>query len=215
MTTHSPEHEYFRRATFVKSVEQIHDLPADEGVEVAFIGRSNVGKSSVLNALCDQQGLARTSRTPGQTQHLVVFDLTPGRRLIDLPGFGYAAVNKSLRAHWEKTLPLYLERRTSLTGLVLIADARHPLKTEELALIEWTAAAGVAQTLLLNKADKLGRQAVFAALRAARVQLQERGADPAGVHAFSATGREGVPLLRAIVDGWFKEELKRSPGRAG
>jgi GTP-binding protein len=151
-----PDLEYFRRAAFLKSVEQLKDLPADEGAEVAFIGRSNVGKSSVLNALCDHQGLARTSRTPGRTQHFVVFDLGGPRRLIDLPGFGYAVVNKSMRAHWDEMIPRYLEERASLAGLVLIADARHPLKSEELALIEWTASACVPQTLLLNKADKLG-----------------------------------------------------------
>jgi GTP-binding protein len=89
-----PDLEYFRRAAFLKSVEQLKDLPADEGAEVAFIGRSNVGKSSVLNVLCDHHGLARTSRTPGRTQHFVVFDLGGPRRLIDLPGFGYAVVNK-------------------------------------------------------------------------------------------------------------------------
>ena len=131
--------DYFRRATFLKSVEQLRDLPPDSGAEVAFIGRSNVGKSSVLNALCDHQGLARTSRTPGRTQHFVVFELAADRRLIDLPGFGYAAVNKSMRAHWDETIPLYLEERASLAGLVLIADARHPLRAEELALVRWTA----------------------------------------------------------------------------
>jgi GTP-binding protein len=208
-----PDLEYFRRAAFLKSVEQLKDLPADEGAEVAFIGRSNVGKSSVLNALCDHQGLARTSRTPGRTQHFVVFDLGGPRRLIDLPGFGYAVVNKAMRAHWDEMIPRYLEERASLAGLVLIADARHPLKSEELALIEWTASACVPQTLLLNKADKLGRQAIAQAVRAARESVGARGGDPASVHAFSAVGKEGVPHLRAMVDDWLMQALTEGPGQ--
>lgn len=207
MTIQPPAFEYFRRATFQKSVEQIKDLPPDEGAEVAFIGRSNVGKSSVLNALCDHQGLARTSRTPGRTQHLVVFDLAPSRRLVDLPGFGYAVVNKAMRAHWDETIPLYLEQRNSLAGLVLIADARHPLKAEELSLIEWTAAACVPQTLLLNKADKLNKQAITRAVREAQARLAERGADPIAVRPFSAVKKDGVPGLRATVDAWLEAAM--------
>ena len=204
---HSPPVlDYFRQAAFVKSVEQLADLPADTGAEVAFIGRSNVGKSSVLNALCDHQGLARTSRTPGRTQHFVIFEVGPGRRLIDLPGFGYAAVNKAMRAHWDETIPRYLEERASLAGLVLIADARHPLRAEELALIRWTAAAQVPQTLLLNKADKLGRQAQSLAVRAARDSLRNCGADGSTVMPFSALEKAGVPALRQFVDLWLQRE---------
>ncbi len=200
-----PVLEYFRRASFLKSVEQLHDLPPDKGAEVAFIGRSNVGKSSVLNALCDHQGLARTSRTPGRTQHFVVFELAPDRRLIDLPGFGYAVVNKAMRAHWDETIPQYLEERASLAGLVLIADARHPLRAEELALVRWTAAAQVPQVLLLNKADKLGRQAQALAVRAARESLRACGADAANVRTFSAVEKDGVPALRQTVDAWLAQ----------
>lgn len=196
--------DYFRRAAFVKSVEQLADLPADSGAEVAFIGRSNVGKSSVLNALCDHQGLARTSRTPGRTQHFVVFEVGPERRLIDLPGFGYAVVNKAMRAHWDETIPRYLEERASLAGLVLIADARHPLRAEELALVRWTAAARVPQTLLLNKADKLGRQAQALAMRGAREALRACGADSSQVVTFSALEKAGVPALRQTVDRWLQ-----------
>lgn len=185
------------------SVEQLRDLPPDTGREVAFVGRSNVGKSSVINALCDQQGLARTSRTPGRTQHFVLFDLGDERRLMDLPGFGYAQVDKATRAHWQETIPRYLEARVSLAGLVLIVDARHPLREDELNLAGWTLAARVPLVVLLNKADKLGRQATFGAMRAAIRDLTAVGCDAAAVRAFSAVERSGVPELRASLDQWF------------
>lgn len=210
MSNENPGHQYFRRATFVKSVEQLSDLPSDQGAEIAFIGRSNVGKSSVLNALCDQQGLARTSRTPGRTQHFVVFEVAPGQRLIDLPGFGYAVVDRATRAHWDKTLPLYLQQRNSLAGLVLIADIRLPLRPEELGLAQWTMTAGVPLLLLLNKADKLNRQGVVTAVRAATAALSDLGGDPASVQTFSALKREGVKALRETLDGWY-EAIKKAP----
>lgn len=189
------------------SVEQLHDLPRDSGREIAFVGRSNVGKSSVINALCDQQGLARTSRTPGRTQHFVLFDLGEDRRLMDLPGFGYAVVDKATRAHWQETIPRYLEGRLSLAGLVLITDARHPLREDELNLISWTLAAQVPLVVLLNKADKLGRQATFSAVRTAGRELAARGGDVSAVRAFSAAERTGVPELRALLHDWFTAEV--------
>ena len=212
MTTPLPQLEYFRRASFVKSVEQLRDLPPDTGAEVAFVGRSNVGKSSVLNALCDHRGLARTSRTPGRTQHFVVFEVGIDRRLIDLPGFGYAVVNKAMRAHWDETIPTYLETRASLAGMVLIADARHPLKTEELTLVDWCIAARIPVALLLNKSDKLGRQAAQSAVQAARRQLATQGVEAATVMPFSALEKAGVPSLRVLVDEWLTAGEKKCPG---
>lgn len=185
------------------SVQHLKDLPPDSGREVAFVGRSNVGKSSVINALCDQQGLARTSRTPGRTQHFVLFELGAGQRLMDLPGFGYAVVDKATRAHWNETIPAYLEHRESLAGLVLIADVRHELKPEELNLIEWTLAARVPLVVLLNKADKLGRQAGLAAQRAAGKAVVARGGSAGAVRLFSAADKVGVPELRAQLDAWL------------
>lgn len=201
------ELEYFRRASFMLSVQQLRDLPPDTGREVAFVGRSNVGKSSVINALCDQQGLARTSRTPGRTQHFVLFDVGHERRLMDLPGFGYAVVDKTTRAHWNETIPLYLEGRVSLSGLVLICDVRHDLKPEELNLIAWTLAAAVPLVVLLNKVDKLGRQAAVAAVRAAGKAVVELGGDAGSVRLFSAEKKSGVPELRAQLDDWFSAPM--------
>jgi GTP-binding protein len=128
-----------QNARFSKSVPEPHLLPPDRGREVAFAGRSNTGKSSAINVLCGQHGLARISRTPGRTQHLVVFDLDAERRLIDLPGFGYAKVAKSMRTHWERALPEYLEQRRTLVGLVLLMDIRHPLKPQDELIIGWCA----------------------------------------------------------------------------
>jgi len=118
----------FRQATFVLSAPELRQLPADDGAEITFAGRSNAGKSSALNAICDQTGLARTSKTPGRTQQFVVFALGEGQRLVDLPGYGYAKVPEPMRAHWRKVIDAYLRERQSLRAVVLIIDCRHPLK---------------------------------------------------------------------------------------
>lgn len=194
--------EYFRNARFASSVPEPAQLPTDTGAEIAFAGRSNVGKSSVINALCDHRGLARTSRTPGRTQQLVVFDLGPERRLVDLPGFGYAQVSRTVREHWEATLPRYFQNRRSLVGLVLVTDARHALKPEERALLSWCLAADLQALVVLNKSDKLSRQQALSALRASRITLAALGA-PLEVRLFSAEAKMGVEALRTVLDGWL------------
>src|SRR5690348_18444642 len=118
----------FRAARFATSAPDPRRLPPDTGAEIAFAGRSNAGKSSALNAICDQTGLARTSKTPGRTQLLNVFALDADRRLIDLPGYGYAKVPEKMREHWRHMIDEYLRERESLRGIVLIVDSRHPLK---------------------------------------------------------------------------------------
>lgn len=205
-------HAYFRRARFLLSAPQRRDLPPDTGVEVAVVGRSNVGKSSVLNALCDQHGLARTSRTPGRTQQIVVFDLENGRRLLDLPGFGYAAVQRELRAHWDQMIPEVLEARRSLAGLLLLADARHPIKPEELGLLRWCAQAGLPVLLVLNKADKLNREAAQKSLRAARATLKQLGLQ-ISLLLVSATSRDGIAEIRAGLHAWYEAGLAATEGK--
>ena len=118
----------FRAATYLLNAHRLDQLPPDTGAELAFAGRSNAGKSSALNSICDQQGLARTSKTPGRTQQLVVFPLDDTHRLIDLPGYGYAKVPESMRLHWRGVIDAYLRTRDSLKGLVLVMDSRHPLR---------------------------------------------------------------------------------------
>lgn len=205
------EHVYFRRARFALSTPEYTGLPADEGAEIVVIGRSNVGKSSVLNALCDQRGLARTSRTPGRTQHIVVFDLGDARRLLDLPGYGYAAVRRDTRAGWDEAIPRLLESRRSLAGLLLLADIRHPLQEEELTLLRWALEADLPVQLGLNKADKLGRQALLGALREARAHVAPSGT-PVAPLAVSALGGDGIADLRRVLHGWFEAKKKEGPG---
>ena len=175
-------------AAFVKEAHVLDQMPSDSGKEVAFAGRSNAGKSSVLNALCNRRKLARTSRTPGRTQHFVIYEFAPGRRVVDLPGFGFAKVSQSKRDHWASEIPRYLETRRSLIGLVLVADSRRPLKEQELQILRWCVASDLPALLLLNKCDKLNRQQATTAMRET-----ERGLVPGGnaiaVQLFSATER--------------------------
>lgn len=198
-------HGLLQRAQFAISVPEPRLLPADNGREIAFAGRSNSGKSSAINALCMQRGLARISRTPGRTQHLVVFDLDAERRLIDLPGFGYAKVSKAMRAHWERALPAYLETRQSLRGVVLLMDIRHPLKPQDELMIAWCAAAGVPLHILLNKCDKLGRGPGAAARQLVARALAKSGGD-ASVQTFSALRHKGLEEAYAKLAAWFELE---------
>ena len=190
------------RAHFALSVPEPRLLPGDQGREIAFAGRSNAGKSSALNLLCGQRGLARTSRTPGRTQHIVVFELDAERRLVDLPGFGYAKVAKSMRAHWEEALPEYLETRASLAGVVLLMDIRHPLKPQDQALIAWCEHAGVPIHVLLSKSDKLGRGQAMAALHQVNAALAKSGAQ-GHAQLFSALKHEGAEQAWQVLAAWL------------
>ncbi|TDJ65664.1 MAG: YihA family ribosome biogenesis GTP-binding protein [Proteobacteria bacterium] len=205
------------KAEFVKEAHILSQMPSDVGAEIAFAGRSNVGKSSVINALCNRRKLARTSRTPGRTQRFVVYDFAPGRRFVDLPGFGYAKVSKSKRHHWVHEIPRYLETRRSLIGLILVADSRHPLKDQELEILSWCADADLCALLLLNKCDKLNQQQSAAALREAR-RMFDLARLSITVALFSATARRGIDQTLGVVAGWFERDLgelqnKKDPGR--
>ncbi|MDA0824873.1 MAG: ribosome biogenesis GTP-binding protein YihA/YsxC, partial [Proteobacteria bacterium] len=160
-------------AEFVKEAHLLSEMPADFGAEIVFAGRSNAGKSSVINALCNRKKLARTSRTPGRTQQFVVFEFAPGRRFIDLPGFGFAKVSKSKRLHWEYEIPRYFASRRSLIGLVLVVDSRHCLKEQELEILRSCKAVNLPTLLLLNKSDKLNQRETAATLRNLKRSLQE------------------------------------------
>jgi len=191
------------QASFGLSVPTVQKLPADDGREVAFAGRSNSGKSSAINLLCGQRSLARTSRTPGRTQHLVVFDLAPARRLIDLPGFGYAKVSKQMRAHWDKELPRYLERRMSLCGLVLLVDIRHALKPADEMIVQWCHEAEVPLHILLNKSDKLGRGAAQSVRLEVERLIRAAGYSAISVQLFSALKRVGQEEAWRTLGTWL------------
>lgn len=192
------------------AAHQLTQLPADNGAEVAFAGRSNAGKSSALNALTNHKGLARTSKTPGRTQQMVAFSLpppraaasaiaaTPDRRLIDLPGYGYAKVPLDMREHWKQEIDAYLHRRRSLRGLVLIVDIRHPLKEFDRAMLAFCAATGLPCHVLLTKADKLSRNQAAQSLARLLAQCTAEGLT-ATAQVFSATAGTGVEAARQAV----------------
>lgn len=192
-----------REARFILAAHQCDQLPDDHGAEVAFAGRSNAGKSSALNTLTGRKALARTSRTPGRTQQMVVFELDDATRLVDLPGYGYAKVPESLRAHWRQEIDAYLRRRESLRGVVLIADIRHPLKPFDRQMLAFCAAVRLPCHLLLTKADKLSRGQAGAALQAARKVCVEEDW-PASVQVFSSHDGRGVDEARAQVMAWLQ-----------
>lgn len=187
----------FPDAKFLVSAAAPAQFPGDRGAEVAFAGRSNAGKSSAMNAIAQRHGLARTSKTPGRTRLLNFFELAPERRLVDLPGYGYASVPPAERRAWLPMLDA-LRTRASLKGLFVVVDARRGLKAEDEALFEWTQPAhGV--HVLLSKVDKLSRSEADAVLRATRAQLAGRGS----VQLFSALKGTGVAEAQDTLAAWL------------
>ena len=192
----------YQRVQFMLSAAALSQAPPDAGREVAFAGRSNAGKSSAINAITGIGGLARTSKTPGRTQQINFFRVDDARRLVDLPGYGFAKVPLSVKRQWEQLLAQYLQRRESLRGLVLVMDIRHPFKPVDRQLLEWCRVAGMHAHLLLTKADKLSRGAALDALRQVRQALQTEGLS-ATAQLFSALTRAGVDEARQTLDVWL------------
>ena len=191
------------KAHYLGSAHTPAQLPPDGGLEVAFAGRSNAGKSSALNALTRQNALARVSKTPGRTQQLVYFEVVPERYLVDLPGYGYAKVPMDLKAHWERFLDKWFQTREALRGLVVVMDIRHPLKDYDLQMLGYAMRRGLPAHALLTKADKLSRGAAGNTVQAVRRQLAASWGDSIGVQAFSGETRAGVEELRKVVAGWL------------
>ncbi len=192
----------FQQAAFLSAAQDLAATPEDSGYEVAFAGRSNAGKSSAINALCHQRGLARTSKTPGRTQQLIFFRLDDERRLVDLPGYGFAKVSLAIKQRWQQLMERYLERRGSLKGLVVVMDIRHPLTAIDQQMIDWGIAADLPLILLLTKADKLKRGAVARSLTEVRKALSAASV-PVDVIAFSAVDRLGVTQTQEQVSSWL------------
>lgn len=195
---------HFHQAKYLLSAHTLGQLPPDQGVEVAFAGRSNTGKSSVINTLTRQRALAKTSKTPGRTQQINFFVLNQWSRLVDLPGYGYAKVPEAAKKHWGAVLAAYLTNRKSLQGLVLIVDIRRGLQEFDLRLLEWSRLGGLPVHVLLNKSDKLSRQAATQALGAAQQQLDSGGCSGASLQLFSARDKTGVAALEAWLNQWLQ-----------
>ena len=189
----------FRGARYVLSAHQLHQLPPDKGVEIAIAGRSNAGKSSAINALTDQKSLARTSKTPGRTQQIVIFEVDVDRRIADLPGYGYAKVSRSLKEHWQSVMQDYFEQRQCLKGVVLVMDIRHPLKPFDAQMLAWCHAAAVPCHVLLTKADKFKRGPAQSTLLKVKNEMPGDGS----VQVFSAKNHQGLDKLVGHLCAWF------------
>lgn len=196
-------HGAYRQASFIKGVARLGALPADVGAEVAFAGRSNAGKSSVINALTGRAALARISKTPGRTQQLNFFVLDDdAHRLVDLPGYGYANVPVAVKQRWAALVDGYLRTRRSLVGVVVLMDVRRPFTDADAQLVDWCVHAEVATHILLNKADKLSRGAGARVLADARKRIAPLGEEHV-VQLFSATRRTGIEQLGERLDTWL------------
>ncbi|TIC86095.1 ribosome biogenesis GTP-binding protein YihA/YsxC [Crenobacter intestini] len=190
----------FQNASFYTTVNHLKDLPPTLA-EVAFVGRSNAGKSSAINTLTNRTRLAYVSKTPGRTQHINFFDLGNERYLVDLPGYGYAQVPEPVRAHWVELLGRYLATRQSLVGLMLIMDSRHPLKELDWRMLEFFLGTGRPVHILLSKADKLSRQEQAKTLKEVRAELSAY--PQVSVQLFSSLKKSGCEEVERVVEGWF------------
>ncbi len=193
--------QHYRQARFLISAAKPAQFP-DGGAEVAFAGRSNAGKSSAINTLCDNRNLARTSKTPGRTQLVNFFSLDDRRRLVDLPGYGFARVPLATREAWQRLMTAYLSEQPALQGLVLIMDIRHPVNDYDWQMLQWCEHYGLPVHILLTKADKLKRNAQQQSLLAVRRQLEQRQLG-ASSQLFSALKKTGMTPLVEKLDAWL------------
>lgn len=195
----------FAQARFRMSAAQLAQLPGDGAAEAAFVGRSNAGKSSALNAICQQNTLARVSKTPGRTQLLNLFDLPAGPRLVDLPGYGFAQVPIAVRNAWGALVGGYIEQRECLRGLVVVMDIRHPMSELDVQMLEWCRNRGLRAHVLLTKADKLSFGAGKNTMLNVRSELKDF--DPnMTVQTFSSLKRSGLEEARTVLAHWLAIE---------
>jgi len=194
---------YYRNAKFLTSASQSKQFPEVEAIEVAFAGRSNAGKSSAINTLCQIKNLARTSKTPGRTQLINFFTLDEQRYLVDLPGYGYAKVPEKIRRDWQKLMENYLSKRDNLYGLIIIMDIRHPLKDYDLQMLDWCQHFSTPAHILLTKADKLKRGPAMQSLANVKKILEAEGLS-ASVQMFSALKSTGLEELQAKLNEWYQ-----------
>lgn len=192
----------FSKAAFFTTVNHMRDLPLHGGKEVAFVGRSNAGKSSAINTLANHVRLAYTSKTPGRTQHLNYFSLGDNKFLVDLPGYGYAKVPPDVQQHWEALLSQYLQTREYLCGLVVIMDSRHPMRPLDEQMLQWFSETGKPVHILLTKSDKLNRQQSTQTLREVKAYVNEHFPF-CSVQLFSSLKKIGMEEAEAVIAGWL------------
>ena len=196
---------HYARAGFLKSADAPAGFGDDSGAEVAFAGRSNSGKSSAINAIVGRRDLARTSKTPGRTQLVNFFELEPSRRLVDLPGYGFAQVPAAMRAHWGRLMEVFFASRDSLAGLFIIVDARRGFGDSDQVMLDYAAARHRPAHVLLSKSDKLGRNEARDALKKTRAQLAGR----ATAQLLSAVTGEGVDNARGALGAMLAGRVVR------
>ena len=202
----------FQSAEFTTSAPSLTQSPEDSGCEVAFAGRSNAGKSSAINTLTRNKSLARTSKTPGRTQMINYFTLAEGKRLVDLPGYGYAKVPIAMKAQWDRHLAEYLQQRKSLGGLILLMDIRHPLQDYARQMLNWAAQAGLPVHILLTKSDKLKRGPAQSTLLKVDSFLREMdpGVTLLTVQTFSSLKKQGLPELETQLNRWLSDDVSKA-----
>lgn len=193
---------HYQKAYFLLSVAEVQQLPPDQGVEVAIVGRSNAGKSSVLNKIT-HKGLARVSKTPGRTQLINIFVLDEQRRLADLPGYGFAKAPAAAKAKWQKTIDLYIRQRESLKGLLLVMDIRHPLKELDKQLLDYCEHRQLPVHILLNKSDKLSKSGVLKTLQEVKKEIATYE-NEITLQSFSALKGDGVKELHLFLNKWYQ-----------
>lgn len=192
----------FASCQFLTSAYKVSQLPPDTGLEVAIAGRSNAGKSTTLNTLVGNKKLAKVSKTPGRTQLLNCFDLGDDKRMVDLPGYGYAKVPKKVKKHWQQEINTYLQNRKSLIGVIIVMDIRHPLKEFDQQFLDWADKSGLHSHALLNKSDKFKSGKRKATLLSVKNQMSSISRTST-IQLFSGLKKEGVQELSAVLNNWF------------
>jgi GTP-binding protein len=200
----------FQNAQYFISAHHLRDLPPATGIEIAFAGRSNAGKSSAINTLANHNRLAFVSKQPGRTQLINFFSLGGDRYLVDLPGYGYAKVPEAMRKHWQLVLAAYLSQRSSLYGLVLVMDSRHPLTPLDRQMLDWFGPTGKPIHVLLTKSDKLSRSEAMKMLATVRKELQETWGN-CSVQLFSSLKKQGVEEAEKVISSWLNPPEDQVP----
>ena len=196
-----------QKAKFLTSANHINELPEDDGLEIAFAGRSNAGKSSAINSLSRQNRLAYVSKQPGRTQLVNFFEIEERKYLVDLPGYGYAKVPESMRKHWQKTLPTYLQQRQSLVGLVIVMDIRNPMTSLDINMLDWFAPRQKPIHVLLTKCDKLSKDKQNKTLFSVQKELENQWSTfyqtPCTAQLFSSLKKIGLEEADGVLETWL------------